>query len=76
MSQVGVHLTPGGTFNGASDRPEEATQNHEYHIKQLNEMELAYLHIKLSDDQDERHGGKIVPMRSVFAWGSGGGGGG
>lgn len=67
-SKVAVHLTPGGSFNGAKDDAEEATSNHEYYIKQLDGMGLAYLHIKLSDDQDERHGGKIVPMELIRTW--------
>ena len=56
-----MRLTPGGTFCGAVDEPDEATGKFEY-IKQLDKMDIAFLAIKLSDDQDELHGGKIVPM--------------
>ncbi|CAN0511319.1 unnamed protein product, partial [Laminaria digitata] len=62
---VGVHLTPGGTFNGTKDKAEEATGNHEYFMKELSAMGITYLHVKLSDDQDERHGGKVVPIDLV-----------
>ncbi|CAN0168057.1 unnamed protein product, partial [Pylaiella littoralis] len=67
--KVAVHLTPGGTFNATKDEAEEATGNHEYYGKELSDMGVSYLHIKLSDEQDERHGGKIVPIenfRKVF----------
>lgn len=60
--KVGVHLCPGGTFNATKDKAEEATGNYEYFAKELNAMEITYLHIKLADDQDERHGGKVVPI--------------
>ena len=61
-TQVGVRLTPGGTFNGTMDVAEEATGNHEYFSKELSGLDISYLHVKLADDQDERHGGKIVPI--------------
>lgn len=60
--QVGVRLTPGGTFNATKDMAEAATGNHEYFCKELNGLDIAYLHVKLADDQDERHGGKVVPI--------------
>lgn len=60
--KVGVHLTPGGTFNGCADDVENAEKNMEYHIRELEKMDISYLHIKLSDEQDERHGGKIIPI--------------
>ena len=60
--QVGVHLCPGGTYNGTKDKAEEATGNYEYFVKELSALGLSYLHIKLADDQDERHGGKVVPI--------------
>ena len=61
-TKVGVHVTPGGTYNGDKDEAEEATGNHEYFAQELSKLEIAYLHPKQSDDQDERHGGKIVPV--------------
>lgn len=61
-AQVAVHLSPGGTCNAAKDIAEEATGNHEYFCKQLSDMGISYLHVKLADDQDERHGGKIIPI--------------
>eukprot|EP00752_Nemacystus_decipiens_P005867 g5301.t1 len=67
--KVGVHVTPGGTFNGDKDKAEEATGNHEYFAGELSKLGIAYLHPKLSDDQDLRHGGKVVPievMRKAF----------
>lgn len=63
LYQVGVHVTPGGTFNGDKDRAEEATGNHDYFARELSKLEIAYLHPKLSDAQDERHGGKVVPIK-------------
>lgn len=61
-AQVAVHLSPGGTCNAAKDIAEEATGNHEYFCKQLSDMGISYLHVKLADDHDERHGGKIIPI--------------
>lgn len=63
--QVAVRLTPGGTFNATKDNAEEATGNHEYFCRQLSGMGLLYLHVKLSDDQDVRHGGKVVPIETI-----------
>lgn len=60
--KVGVHMTPGGTYNGDTDKAEEATGNHEYFARELSKLGVAYLHPKLSDAQDERHGGKVVPV--------------
>ncbi|CAM9758530.1 unnamed protein product [Ascophyllum nodosum] len=68
---LGVRLTPGGTFCGAVDEPDEATGKFEYYIKQLDKMDIAFLDIKLSDDQDERHGGKVIPMELIRTWFSG-----
>ncbi|CAM9224028.1 unnamed protein product [Ectocarpus sp. 8 AP-2014] len=63
--KVAVRLTPGGTFNATKDEAEEATGNHEYFCRQLSGMGLLYLHVKLSDDQDVRHGGKVVPIETI-----------
>ncbi|CAM9305508.1 unnamed protein product [Discosporangium mesarthrocarpum] len=63
--KVGVHYTPGGTFNGLTDTTAETKDNFTYFIKQLNPFKLAYLHIKLSDEQDERHGGAVIPISYI-----------
>ncbi|CAM9510127.1 unnamed protein product [Hapterophycus canaliculatus] len=63
--KVAVHLTPGGTFLGTKDKAEEATGNHEYFCKELSGMDISYLHIKLSDDQDVRHGGVVIPIETI-----------
>ncbi|CAB1119807.1 unnamed protein product [Ectocarpus sp. CCAP 1310/34] len=63
--KVAVRLTPGGTFNATKDEAEEATGNHEYFCRQLSGMGLMYLHVKLADDQDVRHGGKVVPIETI-----------
>ncbi|CAM9705600.1 unnamed protein product [Choristocarpus tenellus] len=60
--KVGVHITPGGTFNSLADTAEETLDNFTYYIKQISLLQPAYLHIKLSDDQDVRHGGVIMTM--------------
>lgn len=58
-----MRLSPGGTFNATKDNNDEATRNHEYFAKELSALEISYLHIKLADDQDERHGGKVIPIK-------------
>lgn len=60
--QVGVRLSPGGTFNATKDEKEEAAGNHEHFMKELSGLGISYLHVKLADDQDVRHGGKIIPI--------------
>lgn len=57
-----MRLSPGGTFNATKDEKDEATGNHGYFMKELSALDISYLHVKLADDQDERHGGKIVSI--------------
>jgi N-ethylmaleimide reductase len=48
-NKVGVRLTPGGTFSDMADS--NTVELFTYVIKQLDTYDLAYLHIKESDEQ-------------------------
>jgi 2,4-dienoyl-CoA reductase-like NADH-dependent reductase (Old Yellow Enzyme family) len=52
-SKVGVRLTPGGTFSDMADS--NSLELFTYVIKQLDTYDLAYLHIKESDEQGKLH---------------------
>ncbi|CAM9248509.1 unnamed protein product [Laminaria digitata] len=60
-----LRLSPGGTFNATKDDKKEATGNHEYFMKELSALDMSYLHVKLADHQDERHGGKIISIDTI-----------
>lgn len=65
--RVGVRFSPGGTFNDAIDSDPVAT--FDYAVEALNPFNLAYLHIKESDDIDRRYGGTFIPAsryRTLF----------
>jgi N-ethylmaleimide reductase len=52
-NKVGVRLTPGGTFSDMADS--NTVELFTYVIKQLDTYDLAYLHIKESDEQGKEH---------------------
>jgi N-ethylmaleimide reductase len=65
--RVGIRLSPGGTFSAMSDSNTLETFN--YIITQLNNYQLAYLHIRKPDETDLRHGGVVIPieyLRSIY----------
>jgi N-ethylmaleimide reductase len=65
--QVGVRLSPSGTFNDMGDSDSEATFG--WVARALNGHPLAYLHVVEAGEADLRHGGRSVPtrlLRSAF----------
>jgi N-ethylmaleimide reductase len=56
--RVGLRLSPSGTFNDMSDSDPHSTFS--YVIEQLNEFNLAYLHLREFDGADIRHGGEPI----------------
>ena len=61
--RVGVHLSPGGSFNDMHDSDSEKTFS--CAVSALDALEIAYVHFKESTQDDARHGGKIIPS-SLF----------
>jgi len=57
--QVGVRLSPSGTFNDMSDSSPLDTFS--YATQALNQFDLAYLHIYEATEADIRHGATVVP---------------
>lgn len=56
---VGVRISPCGTFNDMSDSDPEAMFG--YFVEQLNDFELAYLHIIEAGAKDMCHGATPIP---------------
>lgn len=58
--RVGVRLAPSGTFNDMTDSvPEELFV---YVLEQLNDFNLAYVHVVDALDSDIRHGANVVDL--------------
>ncbi|MBH8572011.1 alkene reductase [Nostocaceae cyanobacterium CENA369] len=57
--QVGVRLSPSGTFNDMRDS--NPLETFGYAAQALNEFDLAYLHIFEATDADIKYGGTVVP---------------
>ena len=65
--QVGLRLSPSGTFNDMGDSDPEATFG--WIARALNAHPLAYLHVVEAGEADLRHGGQAVPtslLRKAF----------
>ncbi len=60
IDKVGVRLAPSGTFNDISDSNPKKTFG--YVAEQLNNFNLAYLHIVDALESDIRHGANVVPL--------------
>lgn len=58
--KTGVRLSPSGTFNDMTDS--DPQKHFAYICKQLNDFDLAYLHIIDALEGDIRHGAKIVEL--------------
>lgn len=56
--RVGVRLSPGGAFNDMKDSNSEETFS--YAVSALDELAIAYLHIKESTQDDVRNGGEMI----------------
>ena len=63
--QVGVRLSPSGTFNDMSDADPERTFG--FAARALNDHPLAYLHVVEAGEADLRHGGRAVPTSLLRA---------
>lgn len=61
--RVGVRLSPSGTFNDMSDSDPNALFT--YVIEQLNQFNLAYLHIVDALEGDIRYGAKVVELSLI-----------
>lgn len=61
--RVGIRLSPSGTMNDMRDSDPEAT--FATMARALNRYDLAYLHIVEAMEGDIRHGGPVVPARSL-----------
>lgn len=59
--RVGVRLSPSSTFNDMSDSNPLATFG--YAIKELDALNLAYLHLLEPSEADLRHGGTPIPTK-------------
>jgi N-ethylmaleimide reductase len=59
--QVGIRISPSSTFNSMSDSNPEV--HFGYFVEQLNQYNLAYLHVLEPGESDLRHGGTAVPTR-------------
>lgn len=63
--RVGVRLAPSGTFNDMTDSvPEDLFV---YVLKQLNNFDLAYVHVVDALESDIRHGAKVVDLAVLRA---------
>jgi N-ethylmaleimide reductase len=61
--RVGVRLSPGGCFADMKDS--DSVKTFSYAVSALDELEIAYVHIRETSPKDVRHGGIHVPV-SVF----------
>lgn len=61
--QVGVRLSPSGTFNDIRDS--NPLETFGYAAQALNEFDLAYLHIFEATDADIKYGGTVVPTNHL-----------
>lgn len=57
-NKVGLRISPSGTFNAMSDSDPEALFT--YLLDQLNDYNLAYVHVVEINEADLRHGGRCV----------------
>jgi N-ethylmaleimide reductase len=58
--RVGIRLSPSGTFNDMADSNPEAIFS--YTVAELNQFNLAYLHIVDALEGDIRHGAQVVSL--------------
>jgi N-ethylmaleimide reductase len=58
--RVGIRLSPNGTFNSMSDTNPSATFT--YALKELNKLNLVYVHLRRGTKADVRHGRPAVSM--------------
>ena len=63
--RVGIRLSPSGTFNDMSDSNPESI--FVYLLKQLNTLELAYVHIVDALEGDIRHGANVIKLETLRA---------
>jgi N-ethylmaleimide reductase len=61
--RVGVRLSPSGTFNDMSDSAPLETFGHA--VRELDRLEIGYLHLVEASAGDLRHGGKVVPTEAL-----------
>ncbi len=57
--RVGVRLAPGGAFNDMSDS--DSSETFSYAVSALDDLAIAYLHVKETTQDDIRHGSVVVP---------------
>jgi N-ethylmaleimide reductase len=63
--RVGIRLAPSGTFNDMTDSVPEAL--FVYVLQQLNQFNLAYLHVVDALESDIRHGANVVELAVLRA---------
>ena len=61
--QVGIRISPSGTFNDMSDS--DPLRTFTYFVQELNRYRLAYLHVVEPEEVDIQAGGGIVPAREL-----------
>lgn len=61
--RVGIRLAPSGTFNDMTDSNPEALFT--YLLQQINDLNLAYVHIVDALESDIRHGAKVVELSAL-----------
>jgi N-ethylmaleimide reductase len=61
--RVGVRLSPSGTFNDMKDSNPLETFTHA--VRELNQLEVGYLHLIEAGEADLRHGGRAVPTEAL-----------
>jgi N-ethylmaleimide reductase len=59
--RVGIKLSPSNTFNDMKDS--QPIETFSYVIKELNQFDLAYVHLMETTPADLRHGGTTIPTK-------------
>jgi N-ethylmaleimide reductase len=67
--RVGVRLSPSGTFNDMKDSAPRETFGHA--VRELDRLQVGYLHLVEASEADLRHGGKAVPTEALRGFFSG-----